>query len=478
MVWDLTLAGNPAFAFLPTPPSPRPPEPVVGVATAAGLPEACGDGGRTVGGPRAPLQIQRWSVAVFDLNYIATTLLPELFRRYLPGGSTLDYDIRIVNDPATLVNRVVFPRGTQSREAGLPQPDWHIGLFSPRLDCFTPDFRPRPPTVPGLIPAPAPLNLTRLLTQKVTSCRTISLPESAAGPGLWTLQVNYRPLSTEGALATFRRRSVLFSGGVLLVLGLGVFTLILLSERASALAEMRSELVLGVSHELRTPLTVIRVAADNLARGMAADGEQARNYGQLIGVEAARLSDMIEDTLAFARLQSGRRSLDTAPVDVAELVASSLANCQEPLRDAGVRSHTDIAPNLPPIEANARLIGKCLENLVQNVIRYAAVGHWMVVSAHQADRPEGSRVRISVADHGPGIPITDLPHIFEPFYRGRNGAASTATGLGLGLTFVKRVVEAHRGNVEVEVTATGTVFSLFLRCHDGAISKKQEFQLS
>src|SRR6185312_14595672 len=140
---------------------------------------------------------------------------------------------------------------------------------------------------------------------------------------------------------------------------------------------MRSELMLGISHELRTPLTVIRVAADNLAKGMAADGEQARNYGQLIDIEAARLSDMIEDTLAFARLQSGRRSLDTGPVDVAELVASSLANCQEPLREAGVRSHTDIAPDLPPIEANARLIGKCLENLVQNVIRYAAVGHWM-----------------------------------------------------------------------------------------------------
>jgi two-component system OmpR family sensor kinase len=99
----------------------------------------------------------------------------------------------------------------------------------------------------------------------------------------------------------------------------------------------------------------------------------------------------------------------------------------------------------------------------------------MALRARLVTRPEGRSepqyVQISVEDRGPGISATDLPHIFEPFYRGSQALASRAGGLGLGLTFVKRVVEAHGGRMEVRTQqngnrqGTGTEFSLFLRCH-------------
>lgn len=83
-------------------------------------------------------------------------------------------------------------------------------------------------------------------------------------------------------------------------------TLIVLAERASALAETRTELLLGVSHELCTPLTITRVTAGNLRKGLAPDNDPAREYGEIIGAEAQRLSAMIEDMLMFAQMQFQR----------------------------------------------------------------------------------------------------------------------------------------------------------------------------
>src|SRR6516165_11618204 len=113
--------------------------------------------------------------------------------------------------------------------------------------------------------------------------------------------LRYREGSLDQGITTFRRRNLLLSGGVLLVLALGILMLTISAERARALAEMQAEFVLGVSHELRTPLTIIRVAADNLKRGIVKNAEQAHKYGEIIHAHASELSKMVEEKLAFAR---------------------------------------------------------------------------------------------------------------------------------------------------------------------------------
>jgi len=275
---------------------------------------------------------------------------------------------------------------------------------------------------------------------------------------------NYRGGSLDHAIATFRHRNLFLSAAVLLVLALGSSIVVLLAERARALAEMQAEFVLGVSHELRTPLTIIRVAADNLKRGIVKNAEQAHKYGEIIHAHASELSNMVEETLAFARMRSGGLARHRTVVSPAQIVKDALADNESALRNAGLEVELDLAPDLPRINADVRMVRRCLDNLIQNAVKYAAVGRWIAIRTRKVSRKEGDRIQISVEDRGAGISPDDLPHIFEPFYRGKRIQASQVPGIGLGLTLVKRVAEAHKGTVEVE-TSNFTRFSIFLPPH-------------
>jgi two-component system phosphate regulon sensor histidine kinase PhoR len=175
---------------------------------------------------------------------------------------------------------------------------------------------------------------------------------------------------------------------------------------------------------------------------------------------------MIEETLAFARIQSMALVPRTAPVPPEQIVKASLANCERVLDEAGVELELEFAPALPLVAVDARLMIRCLENLVQNAAKYAAAGRWVAVRTSKVSSGKGDWVRISVEDRGPGISAVDFPRIFEAFYRGSQAEASQVPGVGLGLALVKRTVESHRGKVEVQsFERGGTTFSVFLPAH-------------
>jgi signal transduction histidine kinase len=168
-------------------------------------------------------------------------------------------------------------------------------------------------------------------------------------------------------------------------------------------------------------------------------------------------------------MQSTTAVWDIASIGPEQIVKTSLERCERALREAGMEVEIDMAPNLPRLHVNVHLMNSCLDNLIQNSVRYAAGGRWMAVRAKTVTGPEGERVQIMVQDRGPGISPVDLPHIFEPFFRGKQGRGSQGFGVGLGLTLVKRVVEAHHGIVEVETSnGNGTTFSLFLPVRSGS----------
>jgi len=216
-----------------------------------------------------------------------------------------------------------------------------------------------------------------------------------------------------------------------------------------------------VSHELRTPVTVFQVAADNLKKGLVENSEQAHKYGEIIHTHASELSNMIEETLAYARMQSATLIRHRALVAPEQIVRDALAGNEPALRSAGIEVELDVEPRLPSVNADVGLLKRCLDTLIQNAIKYAAAGGWIAIRAKKVSKPEGMRVQVSVEDRGPGISSADLLHVFEPFYRGKHGEASQVPGIGLGLTLVKRVAEAHGGAVEA-VSADGAQFSIFL----------------
>src|SRR5215471_8403665 len=148
----------------------------------------------------------------------------------------------------------------------------------------------------------------------------------------WRLLVKHPSGSLEQAVGGVRRRNLLVSTGILGVLGVSVAFLVASTRRAHDLARRQLEFVATVSHELRTPLAVIRSAADNLADGVVDDEARVKQYGDLVRREGVRLTDLVEQILEFAGLQSGQRLLTRRPVAVEDLLREVATAAQETSR--------------------------------------------------------------------------------------------------------------------------------------------------
>jgi signal transduction histidine kinase len=155
--------------------------------------------------------------------------------------------------------------------------------------------------------------------------------------------------------------------------------------------------------------------------------------------------------------------LKLRPVEVAELIEQTLAACQTQIIESGCRVEKEVASNLPPVMADAAALRHALQNLLSNALKYGGEGRWVKLAAQAQTGEQGTEVSITVEDRGLGIPPSDLPHIFEPFYRGREVVAAQIRGNGLGLSLVKHIVEAHRGRVSVtSAPGRGSAFTVHL----------------
>jgi signal transduction histidine kinase len=207
-------------------------------------------------------------------------------------------------------------------------------------------------------------------------------------------------------------------------------------------------------------VAVIRSAAENVADGVVTDPVQVRRYGAVIRDQAGRLTGMLEQVLSLAGAEA--RRAEAQAIAPGDLVRSAVEDQAPELRSAGVPVELDIAPDLPPVAGDPDALRRAVGNLVANARRHAG-GSPLRVRAHRA---HDGGVDIDVEDRGPGIDPADLPHVFEPFYRGRRAIAEQVPGTGLGLAVVRGVTEAHGGNVSVRSRpAEGATFTLHLPAH-------------
>jgi signal transduction histidine kinase len=170
---------------------------------------------------------------------------------------------------------------------------------------------------------------------------------------------------------------------------------------------------------------------------------------------------MIAQILAFAKAQSSRPTYDLRPVEVESIIESALAVSKPAIQEAGVEVAKQIAPDLPPVMADQASLTNCVQNLLSNALKYGNEGGWVAVKASAEPGHNGREVQISVEDRGPGIDPQDLPHIFEPFYRGARATSAQIHGTGLGLSLVKDFMEAQGGRVTVKSEpGQGSAFTL------------------
>lgn len=235
------------------------------------------------------------------------------------------------------------------------------------------------------------------------------------------------------------------------------------------LETMRRDFVANVSHELRTPVTAIRSAAETLDGALDRDPEAARRFVEIIDRNAERLRELVEDLLDLSRIESQKYQLAFVGLDLGEVAARLLELFRDRADRKRIRLVSAVPSDLPQIYADPKALDHVLTNLIDNAVKYCPDGTTVSVRA----AVEGDRVRVVVADDGPGIEPRHLPRLFERFYRVDAGRSRELGGTGLGLSIVKHLVEAMGGTASVESQlGAGTEFAFTLRTSMPALPER------
>jgi signal transduction histidine kinase len=233
---------------------------------------------------------------------------------------------------------------------------------------------------------------------------------------------------------------------------------------AIQLAALQMEFVASVSHELRTPLAVISSAADNIMDGLVS-GKDLQRYGSVIRNQSRQITELVNQILLFASMQERGTRYVLHLLQVSRIIESALDNTSELLHGAGFVVEREIEASLPCVMGDLSALSRCLQNLIVNAVKYSGESRWMCIRAHLAESEDGTsrEIQIMVQDHGIGIDRSEMPHIFEPFYRSAAVIAAQIHGAGLGLSLAKNIAEAMGGKLSVvSEVARGSAFTLHL----------------
>ena len=247
-------------------------------------------------------------------------------------------------------------------------------------------------------------------------------------------------------------------------LALAAVAVALLLQGVLALSERRAAFVSAVTHELRTPLTTFRMYVDMLAEGMVRDEQTRGDYLETLRREADRLTHLVENVLAYARLERGGPGARIGPVRVAEL----LSHAGDRLASRAAQANFSLQINAPPdvldseVVADPAAVEQILFNLVDNACKYARIadnrGIELQIVRHK------DQVLLKLHDHGPGVADRERKRLFQPFRKSARDAADSAPGVGLGLTLSRRLARDMGGELSLDNnTDDGACFVLVLR---------------
>lgn len=215
-----------------------------------------------------------------------------------------------------------------------------------------------------------------------------------------------------------------------------------------------------ISHELRTPLTEIIAAASVLGDGyLGALNDDQRHYLEMIQHSAGNLDRIIQDLLSFAQLQSDVVETLSEPTHLVDLVHEAIDLHRSQIEEKRLYLILRLEPELPPVRLDRIKMTRVFSNLIGNAVSFTREGGRVMVRTRQDRNGQA----LDVMDNGVGIPKSRQAHLFDSFYQAQDPMTRQTGGLGIGLAYTKRIIEAHRGRISFEsIEGRGSMFTVWL----------------
>lgn len=280
-----------------------------------------------------------------------------------------------------------------------------------------------------------------------------------SGPSAgWTLELYHLNGDLNSVIREFRMRNMVLAMLIIGLVAMAVWLVIQNSRKSQRLAQKQLDFVAGISHELLTPLAGVCSAGQNLAQGVVREKAKIQAYGDMIEREGKRLSGLVTQILTYARMESGEPLSEFETVDLADFIQGVLNQANHLLLRHEMEVDFQPSQGRLLVSCDVRALERVVWNLLENACKYAKSGKriLIVLEGH------GRESKLRFVNYGPQIPQDEIKTLFEPFQRGRGVAASNVPGSGLGLHIVRRIVELHRGKVDVESTPDQTTFTVLL----------------
>jgi signal transduction histidine kinase len=406
---------------------------------------------------------------------------------------------------------------------------WHIGRNGLQVQRLVGGLLARPNRLPPYLKAGVTVAGRAVIAAPARPWSRLLASNGATGEealaGLPpTVRVDIGLAAPELLFARQRVRSWWF-GGLIAAAATAALAGLVAAQRAFRrqlrLSQMKSDFVASASHELRAPIASVRLLAESLDRGKVQDESRRAEYFGLIVQECRRLSALIENVLDFSRIDQGRKQYEFEATDLAALVAQTVKVMAPYAAERQVALELSTQGEPAPIEADGKALQQALVNLIDNAVKHSPAGQTVTVglefthdqpaelppaatsiptpipnpNLHPNPNPPpppiapetdqgpaagGGRemvpvaVRLWVEDRGQGIPLSDQRRVFEPFYRRGSELRRETQGIGIGLSIVRHVAEAHGGRVSVESAAgKGSRFTIQLPARRPALTNTE-----
>ncbi|MEM6646742.1 MAG: HAMP domain-containing sensor histidine kinase [Bacteroidota bacterium] len=385
--------------------------------------------------------VQEFIFFSLDMRVMEQRVLPALVDAHFPAEGGTAYDVLITDRAAPHTARyqshaalALSDFSTPDATAELGVPDWPLFLSRTVADSLSASM------LPFMARQPALANANTEATARFNSF-----------PRTWTLYAKHQSGSVDTIAARLLQRNLAVSVGVLAILGAAIGLIVRASQQAQQLADRQMAFVANVSHELRTPIAVMHAAGENLRDGLIVGADEARSYGTLITQESQNLQNLVEGALTYAGVGLSDPLATSAPVNLLDVIDDAVYRLRGVMQ-ASQRIERDVPDAVPMVRGDAKALTAAVQNLIHNALKYGGpdVRVRLEVRVQLHSRSGGDRLLVTISDDGPGIPMQERATLFEPFVRGQLATKLKVRGNGLGLSIVKRVVDAHGGSIAVE----------------------------